>query len=203
MHSKPHPYPSRNWNSGIFLWITRFSPYKSSTYKIPIVHCNIGIRVKFLRNWNFLVPRQISPNSIRFQRFQSDSSRVGTGLECWNPANTGELNSDPVITGELNSGLVLLGALRCPLRLALHSRAMRTRLHARDDTELASNGRHKKTPEPKGSGVWDQALRVVHLPEGVDRQFELHGISANFTSIFCAFDPLFCNVEHRFQRFVE
>lgn len=43
---KPDPYPRRNWNFGIFLWITAFFPLKSTTYKIPIVHCNIGTSVK-------------------------------------------------------------------------------------------------------------------------------------------------------------
>jgi hypothetical protein len=52
--SKPPPYPAQNWNFGILLWITAFLPCESSTYEIPIVHRNIGIRVKFVRNWNFL-----------------------------------------------------------------------------------------------------------------------------------------------------
>ena len=45
--SFPAPHPAENWNFGIFSQKTSFFLLESSTYKIPIVQCNIGICVKF------------------------------------------------------------------------------------------------------------------------------------------------------------
>lgn len=69
-----------------------------------------------------------------------------------------------------------------------------TRLHARDDTELASAwSGHKKTPEPCGSGV--SGSRVIYLPECITGHPELQGVRLIVATVLCSLHALFVRIE--------
>ncbi len=136
MCSKPDPYPSQNWNSGIFTQKTVFFPLESSTYEIPIVHRNIGIHVKFRWNWN-LIPA-----------FQSDSSRIGTELEPLEFCLAVQSSLERYLTEPVRAGAERRGSC-----VALRVHVAYTHSHTRDDTELASSWRPGKSGHKKNPGA--------------------------------------------------
>jgi hypothetical protein len=73
-----------NWKIGKSLWITAFSPYKSTTYGVPIVHRNIGKSVnrpQKLENSGY--PEALN-NSLLIPEFWNARSNWNAVLENWN-----------------------------------------------------------------------------------------------------------------------
>ncbi len=157
----PHPL-LENWKIGKSLWITPFFPYKSTTYAVPIVQCNIGKSVNPFQNW-----------------------KIQGTLKCYLSFPPFQF-SNGVFQLERGSGKLEQDSRDCPRaqtqnwhhpRLAQtdHAQSNYSHTHAENWLQALLFAGQRKTPQGKPCGVVDQRVtrcmfsRRRHAPVGISR----------------------------------